>query len=393
MFVIEGKYTTATVYTDNIEGSALAQINEMVNNPAFNAPIAIMPDVHAGKGSVIGFTMPYNGRIIPSVVGVDIGCGVTTMIFPHDEIFDSGLHNIKNHLEKIDQLIRKVVPVGFNKYHIPVNVKRLLIHFEKNRKSLASISDGDTLPVNVDYKYISDLIASTGSSGWYGCGSLGGGNHFIEISSVSDSAYISVHSGSRHFGLKVCEKWDKFMSDNNLPYLEGKDALGYLIDMCIAQEYAHMNRSLILDNICNAINDYASVINSKQIKTVHNYISIGSERVIIRKGAVSAMDGELFQIPLNMASGTLYCIGKGNPDWNYSAPHGAGRLYSRAQAKKTLSLEEFEKQMDGVYVSNLSKGLLDESPMAYKSGDEISAHITDTAIIQYRSTPILNIKG
>lgn len=386
---VSGKYTSATIYTDDIEPSAMTQIHEMTNNPAFNDKIAIMPDVHAGKGSVIGFTMPYNGRVIPSVVGVDIGCGVTSVVV------DTKPTITTDDLKIIDKAIRSVVPVGFNKYHKPVDVDRLFNRFETQRKALDNVVENKDIINKVNPKYILDLITTTsGQSGLYGCGSLGGGNHFIEIGRISntDNYLIMVHSGSRHFGLKVCEKWDTYMSDNELDYLEGRAAEGYLVDMCIAQQYATINRTLILDNIMCAIPEYVGQLFALYEETVHNYISFDNEHVIIRKGAVSAHAGEKLHIPMNMADGVLHCTGKGLKEWNYSAPHGAGRLYSRSQAKKSLSLEEFANKMSDVYVSNLGIGLLDESPMAYKDMSSIVNKL-DSCNIDYTTKPILNIKG
>ena len=387
---VDGKYTSATIFTDEVEASAMAQIYEMTNNPAFNAKIAIMPDVHAGKGSVIGFTMPYNGRVIPSVVGVDIGCGVSSVFVT----MDTKPSITTDDLKIIDKAIRSVVPVGFNKYHKSVDVDKLFEKFKTQRKALSNVVENKDIINKVDPKYILDLITTTsGQSGLYGCGSLGGGNHFIEIGRINDTNnyLIMVHSGSRHFGLKVCEKWDTYMADNKLDYLEGRSAEGYLVDMCIAQQYAVMNRALILDNIMSAIPEYLGHIFSRD-ETVHNYISFDNEHVVIRKGAVSAHNGEQLHIPMNMADGVLCCIGKGLEEWNYSAPHGAGRLYSRSQAKKILSLDEFTDKMSDVYVSNLGANLLDESPMAYKDMNSIIDKL-ESCTLNYRTKPILNIKG
>lgn len=395
---VDGKYTSATIFTDEVEASAMSQIYEMVNNPAFDAPIVIMPDVHAGKGSVIGFTMPYNGKIIPSVVGVDIGCGIHSYEFYSDDI------NVNIDLPKIDELIRSVVPVGFSRYHKPVNVESLLSLFYSQIKGLSSVVQHQEVINDVTFEYIDKLVNSTGSGGIYGCGSLGGGNHFIElginkmyhIESDYQPLVLTIHSGSRQFGLKVCEKWEQYMADNNLPYLEGKSADGYLVDMCIAQQYAHMSRLLMLDNIVNALNrNHLDVSITDDNETVHNYISFDQEHVIIRKGAVAPEDGMKFQIPLNMADGIIIAYGVDNPEWNYSAPHGAGRLYSRAQAKKQLSLDEFKDRMSSasVYVSNMDKSLLDESPMAYKDSEVIKEIIGSVYPIHSINKPILNIKA
>lgn len=386
-FSIIGKYTEATIYAESIEPTALKQIYEMTNNPAFTSPIAIMPDVHAGKGSVIGFTMPFDGKVIPSVVGVDIGCGMTICTFNSSDI--------KYSLEEIDKKIRSVVPLGKNYYNKPIDVNTLVRRVESNMSKLYQFTKKYNTGFDYDYifeDYIECILENSGRAGMYGCGSLGGGNHFIELDiheSYTDKMSFVIHSGSRYFGLYVCELWERFMKYKGLDYLSDRFAFEYLFDMFIAEHYASMSRELMMNNVL----DVLGITNHSSFKeTVHNYISFDEDEIIIRKGAISARQGKEVLIPLNMKDGSLLCIGKGNPDWNYSAPHGAGRLYSRGEAKRSLSMEVFNKEMSGIYVSNLSESLLDESPMAYKDGSEIEHLICDTVEVIDHLKPVLNIK-
>lgn len=396
MFTINGKFTTATVYTDEVEPSALSQIQEMCNHPAFTKPIAIMPDVHAGKGSVIGFTMPFDGKIVPSVVGVDIGCGLSSYTI------DINRELTHTDLSDIDEKIRSVVPLGKSHYGKPViadMLSTLAMRYYSKLLYFANVYFSKlNLKPDFSYEHIEKLLDYAGTAAWFGAGSLGGGNHFIELSKYSGSEtkhMITVHSGSRYFGLQICNIHDEILKQSGEYFLSGAAAFDYLNDMVIAQCYASLSREIMLKNIKTACAEYIVYNPDDELvsETIHNYISFDENEIIIRKGAISAAAGKSIQIPLNMADGTLICEGKGNSEWNYSAPHGAGRLYSRSAAKKSLSMDDFKERMEGVYISNMSESLLDESPMAYKNGDEIKALISDTATIVHHLKPVLNVKA
>ncbi len=424
--VVKGKYTSALLTTDNIDEACIRQVEQICGHPAFKNPIAIMPDAHAGKGAVIGFTMRLGSAIVPEVVGVDIGCGLLGVKL--NKPWDSP--------KKYDRLIRDNVPMGFDvsdeKFELSI-FSRWLKDINRGLKSFASklrLKHDD-----VTLSFISDLLDEMGKRSWYGIGTLGGGNHFIEIGrSELGEDWLIVHSGSRNFGLKICEKWQTIASDGSfskadkknlikdirkqsesglfpheeipdrikaavsstvntedgIPWLEGERALGYLREMLIAQVYACLNRRAMIDTILKVTGHEAG----ESIETVHNYICY-DEPMTIRKGAVSAQKGQKFLLPLNMAAGVLLCEGKGNEAWNYSAPHGAGRKMSRKAAFQTLSSDRMVQQMNEakVFTGNNPKDVLDEAPDAYKPEEEIIALLPDTADILGRIRPIHNIKA
>lgn len=380
------------IFTDNIEEQALDQIYTLAETPAFNgAKIRIMPDVHSGKGCVIGFTADLGDKVIPNVVGVDIGCGMLT----------SELGDIDIDFEKLDCLIREKVPSGMNVHETAVSYPGL---------KLLQCFDG--------LKNISRLERSLGT--------LGGGNHFIEVD-IDDNGnkYLVIHSGSRNLGKQVADYYQNLAVKNNcgrsekiaavireykeagrekeiagaiaeiksvdipkdLCYLEGEGREDYLHDMKICQDFAVRNRRAIADVILNGMNWKELT----SFETIHNYIE--TETNIVRKGAVSAKKGERLLIPINMRDGCIIGIGKGNPDWNESAPHGAGRLLSRSEARDVLSVEEFYKSMKNIFTTSISEATLDESPMAYKPMEEILDKIGDTVIMERIIKPIYNFKA
>lgn len=351
------------IFTDNIESAALEQIDTLISQPALSdCKIRIMPDVHAGAGCVIGFTANLGEKVIPNVVGVDIGCGMLTI--------ELGSLNIN--FAELDEAIHKYVPSGFNVHSIATY----------SIKELKQLYCYDSLK-NVDH-----LCKSLGT--------LGGGNHFIEIDKdIKDNKYLVIHTGSRNLGKQVADYYQKVavnnLKDTNIPknlcYLEGQDRLNYLHDMQMCQQFAIMNRRMIADIICKAMN--WTEVNS--FETVHNYIEL--ETNMVRKGAISAKCGEKVLIPMNMRDGCIVGIGKGNLDWNCSAPHGAGRVMSRATAKKTLSLQDFENTMTDVYTTSVNQSTIDESPMVYKSAAEIQGLITDTVDIVQIIKPVYNFKS
>ncbi len=398
MLELNGKYGAAKVFTEIIDEGAISQIIELLNQPmAENQKVRIMPDVHAGSGCTVGTTMTVTDKVVPNLVGVDIGCGMETVKLKEKHI----------EVQQLDKLIYKAIPSGF----------------EMRKKSHRYASKIDLLQLYC-YDRINPLKAELS------VGTLGGGNHFIEADKGSDgSIYIVIHSGSRHLGLEVakyyqneayrrlnkasqseinelCEKLKaegkqkKIQSElkklvstkrTNVPkalaYCEGELFDAYIHDMKIVQEYAMVNRQAMMNEIVKGMGLHVQ----EQFTTIHNYID--TENMILRKGAVSAQTGEKLLIPINMRDGSLICMGKGNPDWNYSAPHGAGRVLSRSQAKQTLTVSEFKKQMKGIYTTSVNAGTLDESPMAYKSIADIVDNIGDTVEILDIIKPIYNFKA
>lgn len=372
MLVIKGKYGVAKVMIDDIDVETRSQIQTFVNHPVFEKTnIVIMPDCHAGSGAVIGFTAPLNEYVIPNVVGVDIGCGI--------EAFNLG--SVKIDYEKLDHKVRSLIPLGFSKRSTPryaVNTLNKLLH--------ANIED---VCFDTNQK-LSDVISSVGT--------LGGGNHFIEIDENGDEKWLVIHSGSRNFGLRVATFHQDaakslmkkmFIGDayKDLEYLpRGLGGNEYLADMMVAQKYAELNRKCISEDILS----YLCIEPIDHISSVHNYIS---DDGMIRKGAISAESGQRLIIPLNMRDGSIIGTGKGSNKWNCSAPHGAGRLMSRSQAKKTLTLDEFKMTMEGVFSTSISYDTLDESPMSYKRKEVILEAIEETVEVDFIMKPVWNLKA
>lgn len=398
MIEIKGLHNTAKCFCGSLEEAAAAQIKAVCDQPFFkDCKIRIMPDVHTGMGCTIGTTMTVVDKVVPGMVGVDIGCGMETVKIAEKEI----------DFEKLDSLIRKEIPYGMNvrKIHHPLNYQ---INVEELRCG--------------PYVNLSRARLSIGT--------LGGGNHFIEIDKSEDgSLYLIVHSGSRHLGTEVAEYYQKQgrfalwqganyqiaemikrMKEEGrgreiqatiqelrkehpvefpkaLAYVEGKLFEDYIHDMRLTQYFAMLNRKAMTDVIINGM-DFHPV---EEFTTIHNYID--TDKMILRKGAVSAEKDEKLLIPINMRDGSLICRGKGNEDWNYSAPHGAGRLMSRTAAKYNLSLEEYEQEMKGIFSSCVCRDTLDEAPMAYKGMDEILSQIGPSAAVIEVIKPVYNFKA
>lgn len=405
MLEINGTYSTAKIFTDILEESAAAQIKQLCDQPfAKNCKIRIMPDVHSGAGCVIGFTADLGEMVIPNIVGVDIGCGMLTVELGKTEI----------DFAKFDETVRDFIPSGKNVHEgrIVRFPKLQELHCYRNLKKT---------------RWIERSI-----------GTLGGGNHFIELD-IDDNGnkYLVIHTGSRNLGKQVAEIYQEMAYDllrgkdeifekqkkiieeykaagrkseiqaaikelkksfkakqiaipKELCYLTGEYREMYLHDMKICQEFATQNRFKIAELLiekyfCKTLDDFS------YFETVHNYIDHDSN--IVRKGAVSAKNGEILLIPINMRDGSLVCIGKGNEDWNCSAPHGAGRLYSRTEAKKNFTVEEFKASMSGIYSTSINEYTLDESPMAYKNMDDILNNIAPTAEVIKIIKPIYNFKA
>lgn len=385
MLVIKGQFNEAKIFAKSLEEEAIKQIKELCNQEFVKgSKIRIMPDAHTGAGCVIGTTMTIKDKVVPNLVGVDIGCGVNVCKIQENKV----------NFELLDSIIRREIPSGFRVRKTPhPYVENTNIFNLKCR----------------DYVDIERALLSIGT--------LGGGNHFIELDIDKDGhLYLLVHSGSRYLGKEVAEYYQNLayalLSGSSLPtkkskkkkkkklvnsektnipkhlaYLENGPFNDYLHDMKIVQHYAQTNRRAMIDVIVQNLN--LTVL--EHFSTIHNYIDL--EKMILRKGAVSAQKGEKLIIPINMRDGSLICIGKGNPDWNYSAPHGAGRIMSRRQAKKELDLEKFKNSMRGIYSTSIGYETIDESPMVYKPLEEIEEAIKDTVEIIERIKPIYNFKA
>lgn len=398
MIEIKGKYNEAKIFTDVVDQSSIAQVQELCNQEfTSGSRIRLMPDIHTGVGCTIGTTMTIQDKVVPNLVGVDIGCGMETIRIRESHI----------ELQKLDKLIYQKIPSGFS--------IREKAHKYINQIDLSALY---CLP------YI-DLPRAEKS-----IGTLGGGNHFIEVDRDEEgNLYIVAHSGSRHLGVEVAKYYQeegykvlnhtddrsmekliaqmraegrekeiqkeikrlKNLKQTNIPkalaYVSDELFEQYIHDMKIVQHFAMLNRQAMMDEIIKGMKLHVE----EQFTTIHNYID--THDMILRKGAVSAQQGEKILIPINMRDGSLICVGKGNEDWNYSAPHGAGRLMSRGEAKQSFTVSEFKKQMSQVYTTSVSKATLDECPMAYKGMQDILDHIRPTAEVVKIIRPIYNFKA
>ena len=440
MIIFEGKYTKAKVMIDQIDKACVAQITQFINHPAFTNQIITMPDIHVGKGCVIGFTMEMPpDKIIPNTVGVDGGCGMQSVNLGKDLCLD---------LKKVDEMIREAIPFGFE-----VHENKPLMNMERqfpwkqvseqnrqfclafNRKFNKSMAPTKYTHEWLLHKY--DAINMNARRANNSLGTLGGGNHFIEIgeSKNNGNLWLTVHTGSRQLGERICRYWqtvpammgrkeaeavfktelgkikdtyttkqdrrkipgaikelkeklglDRPSKSRELDYIEDTHMEGYLTDMIFAQTYAKVNRQLIINKIIELL-DISQP--PPPIDTVHNYIDFND--FIIRKGAISSYENQVIIIPFNMEDGLLICKGKSNPDWNYSAPHGAGRAFKRSKAKEMFSSEVAKKRMQdkGIYTSVVP---VDEVKEAYKDPKIIEEAIGPTATILDRIRPIINMK-
>ena len=366
MIEITGKYNTALVYTDNLEPSAAGQIKAFCDMEySSDSKICIMPDVHAGKGCTIGTTMTVTDKIVPNIVGVDIGCGMLTVKLKEKRL----------ELPKLDSFIRQNIPFGRN--------VRERAHRSHGRIDIYELE----CVKKIDTRRAKESI-----------GTLGGGNHFIEIDTDGDSLYLVIHTGSRNLGLRVAEHYQKTAynacggrAQSEIPYelafLEGAAMQSYLHDMALMQRFAALNRTVIKEVILDGL----KLHEEESFETIHNYID--TDNMILRKGAVSANKGEQLLIPMNMRDGSLLCTGLGNSDWNCSAPHGAGRLMNRRDAEQSFTLSQFKKSMEGIFTTSVSKDTIDESPFVYKPMEEILKNISDTVTVDKILKPIYNFKA
>ena len=401
---VKGKYNTAKVFTDVVDEKSLQHIKGLCDQEfTSGAKIRLMPDVHAGAGCTIGTTMTIKDKICPNLVGVDIGCGMETLRIKADSEVSRNFNGAD-----LDKIIRKNIPSGFNIRKFP--------H--------AFVEQAEWDNIKGRYNKKRALLS---------LGTLGGGNHFIEADRDDEgNLYIVVHSGSRHAGLEIADYYqeqawrqlngnaeedcrkliDRLKSEGkeqeiqekleelkaqistdipkDLAYVSGELFDDYINDMRIMQHFAMLNRKAMIQSISIGLRIKQEDI-IEQFTTIHNYID--TDKMILRKGAVSAQKGEKLLIPINMRDGSLICVGKGNEDWNCSAPHGAGRVMSRNKARKELSLEEFKAEMSGIWSSTVNLETIDEAPMAYKTMDDIVANIDPTAEIVKVIKPIYNYKA
>ena len=397
---VEGLYSEALVFTDVVEEVALEQIKKLCDQEFTSGlKIRIMPDVHAGAGCTIGTTMTIKDKVVPNLVGVDIGCGMETV-----RLRKRGLN-----LERLDEVIRERIPSGFL-----VREEKHPYNEEIDLTMLRCLKEAG---INLD-RAVKSL------------GTLGGGNHFIEANRDDEgNIYLVIHSGSRHFGLEAAsfyqkEAYRRLNGDTKevasqliarykkegrlkeiqsalremkvpeltkipreLAYVEGGLMEDYLYDMKLIQRFAMLNRKAMMNEILQGMGLEAE----EEFTTIHNYID--TDTMILRKGAVSARAGEKLLIPINMRDGSLICIGKGNQEWNESAPHGAGRLMSRRAARSVFTVSEFKNEMKGIYTTSVGNDTLDECPMAYKNMKDIVDNIGPTAKIVQTIKPIYNFKA
>lgn len=375
MIEITGKYNTAKIFANELDEASEKQIYAMMSAEMFEGgKVRIMPDVHCGSGSVIGLTYKLQNKICPNIVSVDIGCGVSA--------YNLG-KNCPN-LVALDKFIHNNIPHGKNVRNDGYTDKGyiFLVSREKDFKIFNEI-----IGICDKLGIASDRVDNS-------IGTLGGGNHFIEVDFDGENYWLVIHSGSRNFGLQIAnyhqkKAIEKMGKMDGLAYLEGSDAEEYYRDMEIAQKYAKLNRftmayQIITEGLGLAIGATVSV------ESVHNYINFDDG--IVRKGAISAHKGESVIIPWNMRDGIVIGIGKGNEDWNNSAPHGAGRIMSRSKAKENVSLVDFEESMKGIYTTCVSKNTIDESPMAYKDYKVVKELLADSVDVTLNLRPVYNFK-
>lgn len=400
MFTIEGRINTAVCYAKVVEDAAIEQIRRMCDYALTDgSAIRIMPDVHFGKGCTIGTTMTVTDKVCPNIVGVDIGCGMYTVEINERDI----------DLEAVDKAAHRI-PSGMNVWEGRIE------HFDLTAlRCFRSLKDSKRIERSL--------------------GTLGGGNHFIEIDRASDGRYyLIIHSGSRNLGKQAAEYYQGLAVDlhkgrekyfrmrddiiriykeegrrseiqealreldrsftatellvpEDLCWLYGDYLSDYLADIEIIQRFARRNRELIAENLLEG----AGLTSAGSFHTIHNYID--TDEMILRKGAIAAHKGERVLIPINMRDGAIIATGRGNPDWNYSAPHGAGRVMSRTSARNSISLDEYIESMQGIYSTSVSEHTIDEAPMAYKSLDDIIDVIYDTVDVEDIIKPVYNFKA
>lgn len=392
---LQGKYTSAEIFTDNIEESAIEWVKAQCDHPAFEGiKIVQMPDVHAGNACNVGTAYRIGAYVSPDHVSVDIGCTIS-------------MHRLSapvnpDDFELLDHRIREVIPMGAEICNKNSLNEKELFRFLNSQYQRARSAAPDLIneAPRIDSRFITDFcrrIKLQEGIFYKSLGSLGGGNHFIEYGEDAEGTpWLTIHTGSRNLGVKVANHWHNISNNpkraDMIGFLWGDALNGYLSDMVIAQAYAHYNHEIVRDRIFAILKKICKAKCTDSIITTHNYIDVADEFPMLRKGAIDASEGRRACIPFNMRDGIAICEGKGNPDWLNTAPHGAGRAMSRAQTKKNISIEEFKQSMTGVFSTSVCQGTLDEAPEAYKPMAEIISQIEPTVKILTMVKPKLNIK-
>ena len=368
MDIITGRFASANVFATSIEDYAVSQIRMILDNEVSrDSRVCIMPDVHPGKVGPIGLTMTVTDKVIPQLMGVDIGCGMLVAKIKAKNI----------EFAKLDKVIQDNVPSGFS------------IRKGPHRRAVFDV-----------ISELGCLRAINGDKALKSLGTLGGGNHFIEVDKGNDGFYIIIHSGSRHLGYDIADYYTETARRRlsnmgrdvpyEMAYVEGALMDDYLHDVEIATKYASLNREIILCEILRGM----KWKEEERYESIHNYISVLPDGTkILRKGAASALEGESVIIPVNMRDGVIFGVGKGNPDWNYSAPHGSGRVLRRDEVKNHYTVSAFKSDMKGIYSSSISSGTLDEAPVAYRGIDEILDVISDSVEVKEVLKPVYNFKA
>lgn len=393
---IIGRYCKdCVVYSDTLEQDARSIIYGFVNHPMFEgSKIRIMPDVHAGKDIIVGFTAPFRDSVNPDHIGGDIGCTVSTTI-------TRTAVNPDNYAE-IEHRIREQVKFGMTtqdraRFKNDEFYAHLKIRLQEAQLAWSEYVENTDISERGVEKLL-NRVEMNAHTFYRQIGTVGGGNHFVEIGVTPEGNYaVTVHCGSRNFGQKVWKYWHTVAQDStfNHPasgYLAGDSMKGYITDMVIAQAYAEFNHMIIhrlINEVFMSIEGGLDIV--EQIVTTHNYIDFKGR--MMRKGAVASLTGEKLVIPFNMRDGLIICSGKSNPDWNCSAPHGAGRLMSRSMAKELIDMEEYKHSMEGIFSTSVQTDTIDESPMAYKDPHEILEAIKDTVDVLYFVKPVINMKN
>lgn len=394
--IVNGKTASAEIFTDNIEEPALRWVEDLCDHPAMEGiRVVQMPDVHAGASCNVGTAYLIGQYLNPDHVGVDIGCTIS-------------MHRLsatvcKDDFALLDHRIREAIPMGMeicakNSLNEKDLFKFLNTQYQRARSHAPDLINEAP---RIDARFISDFcrrIKLQEGIFYKSLGSLGGGNHFIEYGEDADSGdgWLTIHCGSRNLGVKVANYWHNVAQNPKrakyLGYLWGDALRGYLSDMVIAQVYALYNHHVILDRISAIVRRLCKAKFTESIFTTHNYIDVNSQTPMLRKGAIDASEGRKVALPFNMRDGIAICVGKGNARWLNTAPHGAGRIMSRAQARKQITLTDFESTMEGIFSTSICPGTIDESPMAYKPTNEILSLIEPTVEVVSIITPKLNIK-
>jgi RNA-splicing ligase RtcB len=385
--VVKGKYNEALVYARALEYPCENKIRQYLDHPAFaDTTVRIMPDVHLGKSTVIGWTATYRDLVIPSVIGLDIGCGICAC--------NLGRGNLR--FDKLDAFIRKNIPSGQevrSSLHEGLDEMNVFVSQWLDKGSDTS-GFSDTGRFKGEIRRLCENQGKNVERIFASLGTLGGGNHFIEIDvDEQHNRWLLLHSGSRILGAYTAEYHEiralrETAAESPIKYLSGSYAEDYLADLSIVQRYARLNRALMAQTIAGFFK--ADIREAEYLDCVHNYIDTAES--VIRKGAISAKDGEPVAIPFSMAEGAVLGRGKGNAGWNHSAPHGAGRKKVRTDAR-SLSLDEYRKEMRGVWSSVICKDTLEESPMAYKKARDVLDYIGETVEVERRLKPLYNFKA